>query len=433
MDNIIIMGAAGRDFHNFNTYFRDNPDYRVVAFTANQIPGIENRTYPSSLCGKMYPEGIPILHECNLSEIIEQYNVDQVVFSYSDISHEDVMHKASLVLSCGADFRLLGPENTMIASSLPVIAVTGVRTGTGKSQTSKYICQMLIALGKKVSVIRHPMPYGDLEKQAVQKFSTYKDLRIHNCTIEEREEYEPYIELGMSVYAGIDYEKILRKAELESDVIVWDGGNNDLPFYFPDLHIVVADPHRPGDEQKFHPGEANLRMADAVIINKVDSAADGDVEAVRASVLSLNPDVELVLANSIISVEDGEVLREKSVLVVEDGPTLTHGNMPYGAGFLAAKMYGGVPVDPRVYATGSIADTFQKWSHLESVLPAMGYSEGQINDLEKTINNTPADLVLIGTPIDLARFIDIKKPTLRARYVLQEVQPLLEDIVKRVL
>lgn len=433
MDNIIIMGAAGRDFHNFNTYFRDNPDYRVVAFTANQIPGIENRIYPSSLCGKMYPEGIPIVHECNLSEIIEQYNVDQVVFSYSDISHEDVMHKASLVLSCGADFRLLGPENTMIASSLPVIAVTGVRTGTGKSQTSKYICQMLIALGKKVSVIRHPMPYGDLEKQAVQKFSTYEDLRIHNCTIEEREEYEPYIELGMSVYAGVDYEKILRKAELESDVIVWDGGNNDLPFYFPDLHIVVADPHRPGDEQKFHPGEANLRMADVVVINKVDSAAEDDVEAVRASVLALNPGAELVLANSIISVENSELLKDSNVLVVEDGPTLTHGNMPYGAGFLAVKMYGGIPVDPRDYASGSIADTFQKWSHLENVLPAMGYSEDQINDLKSTINNTPADLVLIGTPIDLARFIDIKKPTLRARYVLQEVQPLLEDIVKRVL
>lgn len=433
MDKVIIMGAAGRDFHNFNTYFRDNPDYRVVAFTANQIPGIENRTYPPSLCGKMYPDGIPILHEFNLPDIIEKYSVDQVIFSYSDISHEDVMHKASLVLSCGADFRLLGPENTMIKSSLPVIAVTGVRTGTGKSQTSKYIAQLLISLGRKVSVIRHPMPYGDLEKQAVQKFSTYEDLSLHNCTIEEREEYEPYIELGMSVYAGVDYEKILRKAELESDVIIWDGGNNDLPFYTPDLHIVVADPHRPGDEQKFHPGESNLRMADVVIINKVDSASCGDVESVKSSILALNPHAELVLANSIISVEDGEMLRERSVLVVEDGPTLTHGNMPYGAGFLAAEMYGGTPLDPRDYAIGSIADTFRKWSHLEKVLPAMGYSEDQIDDLEKTIDNTPADIVLIGTPIDLARFIEINKPTLRAKYVLQEVQPMLEDIVKRVL
>lgn len=433
MDKVIIMGAAGRDFHNFNTYFRDNPDYRVVAFTANQIPGIENRTYPPSLCGKMYPYGIPILHEFNLPDIIEKYSVDQVIFSYSDISHEDVMHKASLVLSCGADFRLLGPENTMIKSSLPVIAVTGVRTGTGKSQTSKYIAQLLISLGRKVSVIRHPMPYGDLEKQAVQKFSTYEDLSLHNCTIEEREEYEPYIELGMSVYAGVDYEKILRKAELESDVIIWDGGNNDLPFYTPDLHIVVADPHRPGDEQKFHPGESNLRMADVVIINKVDSASCGDVESVKSSILALNPHAELVLANSIISVEDGEMLRARSVLVVEDGPTLTHGNMPYGAGFLAAEMYGGTPLDPRDYAIGSIADTFRKWSHLEKVLPAMGYSEDQIDDLEKTIDNTPADIVLIGTPIDLARFIEINKPTLRAKYVLQEVQPMLEDIVKRVL
>lgn len=433
MDRVVIMGAAGRDFHNFNTYFRENPLYKVVAFTANQIPGIEGKTYPPSLAGELYPQGIPIFHEDDLPEIIAVQDIDQVVFSYSDVSHEYVMHKASLVLSCGADFRLLGPENTMIRSKLPVIAVTGVRTGVGKSQTSKYIAQLLISSGKKVAVVRHPMPYGNLEQQIVQRFSDYADLDLHKCTIEEREEYEPYIDLGIVVYAGVDYEKILRKAEEEADVIIWDGGNNDFPFYFSDLHIVVVDPHRPGDELKFHPGETNLRMADVVVINKVDSADPEDVFTVKKSVESLVPDAKIVLANSRISVKDSETLKGKRVLIVEDGPTLTHGNMSYGAGFVAAKLFGAIPVDPREHAVGSIATTFEKWTHLESVLPAMGYSSEQISDLESTINRVPADLVLVGTPIDLARFIDIDKPLARVNYVLEEIEPLLENILKRAL
>lgn len=421
-ERVIIMGAAGRDFHNFNTYFRNNNDYEVVAFTATQIPDIEGRVYPASIAGELYPEGIPIYPEEELSTLIKKHNVDQVIFAYSDVSHETVMHKASQVLACGADFRLMGPDNTMIKSKAPVIAVTAVRTGSGKSQTTRYVAQTLTERGKKVAIIRHPMPYGNLEEQVVQRFASYADLDKHKCTIEEREEYEPHIDLGLVVYAGVDYEKILHQAEDEADVILWDGGNNDLPFYNTDLHIVVVDPHRAGHETAYHPGEANLRKADIALINKVDSADPTDVEKVKATIAAVNPQAKIIMANSPITVDDPETVVGKKVLVIEDGPTLTHGEMAYGAGVIAAEKLGAAElIDPRPFAVGSIKDTFAKYNHLSRLLPAMGYGQTQIEELERTINDSPAELVLIGTPIDLRRIMKLDKPALRVRYDLEEI------------
>jgi len=419
---VIIMGAAGRDFHNFNTYFRDNENYEVVAFTATQIPDIEGRVYPASIAGKLYPEGIPIHGEEELPELIRKYQVDEVIFAYSDVSHEYVMHRASLVLACGADFRLMGTDKTMLKSKAKVLAVTAVRTGSGKSQTTRYCAKVLSQMGKKVVIVRHPMPYGNLEEQVVQRFASYEDLDMHKCTIEEREEYEPHIDLGLVVYAGIDYEKILRQAEAEADVVIWDGGNNDLPFYDTDLHIVVVDPHRAGHETTYHPGEANLRRADIAIMNKVDSADPLDVERVKKTIETINPRAKIILANSPITVDDPEAIAGKKVLVVEDGPTLTHGDMAYGAGVIIAEKLGAAElIDPRPYAVGSIRNTFAKYTHLSKLLPAMGYGKTQIEELEKTINNSPAELVIIGTPIDLRRIMHLEKPAVRVRYDLEEI------------
>jgi len=427
----IIMGAAGRDFHNFNVYFRDNPDYQVVAFTATQIPNIEGRQYPPELAGSMYPEGIPIHPEAELGDLIRRLQVDQVVFSYSDVSHEYVMHKASQVLAAGADFRLMGTGSTMLESRKPVVAICAVRTGSGKSQTTRHVCDVLQKMGRKVVVVRHPMPYGDLSAQAVQRFAAYEDLDRHKCTIEEREEYEPHIDRGVVVYAGVDYAPILRQAEEEADVVVWDGGNNDLPFYRPDLHIVVADPHRPGHELRYHPGEANLRAADVVVINKVDTASPEGVAQVREDVYTANPQATVVEAASPIFVEDPEMIRGKRVLVIEDGPTLTHGEMAYGAGVVAARRFGAAElVDPRPYAVRSIAATFEKYPHTGPLLPAMGYGDDQMQDLEETINRAECDLVLVATPIDLRRLIQVRHPVDRVRYELQVIgRPTLEEIL----
>ena len=431
MERILIMGAGGRDFHNFNTCFRDNAAVRVVAFTAAQIPGIEGRLYPASLAGSLYPAGIPVFPEDALPRLIRELAIDRVIFAYSDVPHAHVMHTASLVLACGADFCLLGPRSTMLRSSRPVVAITAVRTGCGKSQTTRHVGRLLRAEGLRVTVVRHPMPYGDLAGQAVQRFASLADLDRFRCTIEEREEYEPLIEAGLIVRAGVDYGAILRGAEEESDVIVWDGGNNDFSFYVPDLCIVVADPHRPGDERGYHPGEANLRMADVVLVNKVDSAEPDRVEAVKASAAALNPRAEIVLANSRIEVDEPERIAGKRVLVVEDGPTLTHGSMAYGAGVIAAERLGAAAlVDPAPHAVGSMAETMLKWPRLTRLLPAMGYSEAQMRDLEATINRTPADLVVIGTPIDLRRFLRIDKPTVRVRYELEELAPRLGAILR---
>ncbi len=428
---VIIMGAAGRDFHNFNVYFRNNPEYQVVAFTATQIPNIEDRRYPPELAGDLYPEGIPIHPEERLSELIHQHQVDQVVFSYSDVSHEYVMHRASQALAAGADFRLMGARSTMLESRKPVVAVCAVRTGSGKSQTTRHVCGLLQEMGKKVVVVRHPMPYGDLVAQTVQRFATYEDLDRHRCTIEEREEYEPHIDRGVVVYAGVDYERILRRAEEEADVVVWDGGNNDLPFFRPDLHIVVADPHRPGHELRYHPGEANLRMADVVVINKIDTAAPEGIAQVRENVYAVNPRAIVVEAASPIFVEEPAVIRGKRVLVVEDGPTLTHGEMAYGAGVVAARRFGAAAlVDPRPYAVGSIRQTFEKYPHMGPLLPAMGYGQEQTQELEETINQAECDLVLVATPIDLRRVINVRHPMDRVRYELQVVgQPTLREIL----
>jgi len=427
----IIMGAAGRDFHNFNTYFRDNPDYHIVAFTATQIPNIEGRRYPPELAGNLYPEGIPIYPEMELNDLIRQHQVDQIVFAYSDVSHEYVMHKASQVLAAGADFRLMGTGSTTLKSNKPVVTICAVRTGAGKSQTSRHVCDLLQRMGKKVVAVRHPMPYGDLIAQAVQRFAAYEDLDRYNCTIEEREEYEPHIDRGVVVYAGVDYELILRQAEQEADVVVWDGGNNDLPFYRPDLHIVVADPHRPGHERCYHPGEANLRAADVVVINKVDTASYEGVTQVRESIYAVNAHAIVVEAASPIFVEDPKAIRGKRVLVIEDGPTLTHGEMAYGAGVVAARRFGAAElVDPRPYAIRSIAATFEKYPHTGPLLPAMGYGEQQIQDLEETINEAECDLVLVATPIDLRRLVNVRHPMDRVRYELQVIgQPTLEEIL----
>jgi predicted GTPase len=428
---VIIMGAAGRDFHNFNLYFRDNDAYEVVAFTATQIPDIEGRTYPPELAGNLYPAGIPIHPEEALLDLIKQHDVDEVVFAYSDVPHEYVMHKASMVLAAGADYRLMGTKHTQVKSSKPVVSVCAVRTGSGKSQTTRRVSDILRDLGYKVAAIRHPMPYGDLAKQAVQRFETYEDLDRHDVTIEEREEYEPHIDRGVIVYAGVDYEAILRQAEQEVDIVLWDGGNNDLPFYEADLKIVVADPHRPGHEVTYHPGEANLRDADVIVINKVDTADLDAITLVRDNIQRVNPTALVIEAASPIMVEDPAAIRGKRVLVVEDGPTLTHGEMTYGAGVVAARRFGAAEIiDPRPYAVRSIADTFKKYPNTGALLPAMGYGDQQSRDLEETIAAVPADLVLIGTPIDLNRVVKIDKPNQRVRYELQEIgQPTLEDIL----
>jgi predicted GTPase len=431
-DKVIIMGAAGRDFHNFNVYFRGNPAYQVVAFTATQIPNIEDRIYPPELSGESYPEGIPIYPESELQNLIEELDVDQVVFAYSDVSHDYVMHKAAEVLAAGADLRLLGPKATMLKSELPIISICAVRTGAGKSQTTRRVADILETLGKRVVTVRHPMPYGTLADQICQRFSSYEDLDRHHTTIEEREEYEPHIDRGGVVYAGVDYELILREAEKEADVILWDGGNNDLPFYRPDLHIVVADPHRAGHELAYYPGEANVRMADVVVINKIDTADFEDISTVRRNVRSINPRAVVVEAASPITVEDPKEIRGKKVLVVEDGPTLTHGGMSFGAGTVAAQRFGAAEtVDPRPYAVGSIKETYDKYPTIGPLLPAMGYGPQQVKELEETINATPCELVVVATPIDLRRVARIDRPCDRVRYELQEIgQPTLEDPVR---
>ncbi|MDQ7793460.1 MAG: cyclic 2,3-diphosphoglycerate synthase [bacterium] len=429
------MGAAGRDFHNFNVVYRENSGHRVVAFTATQIPDIEGRIYPSQLAGPDYPSGIPIEAEARLEELIRREVVDQVVFAYSDVAHEYVLHKASRVLAAGADFVLLGPRSTMLNASKPVIAVCAARTGAGKSQTTRHVAEILKTLGKRVVVVRHPMPYGDLAEQSVQRFATYGDLDKHGCTIEEREEYEPHIDRGSVVYAGVDYGAILAQAEKEADVILWDGGNNDLPFYRPDLHLVVVDPHRPGHELRYHPGEANVRMADVVIINKVDSAPAEGLEQVRRNVAGANPRARVIEAASPITLSGTETVQGKRVLVVEDGPTLTHGEMPYGAGVILARRQGASElVDPRPYAAGSIGEVYNRYPHIGPLLPAMGYGRRQVEELEQTINAVPADLVLIATPIDLRRLVAINKPAARVGYELEEVgEPALGPILRGLL
>ncbi len=429
--NVIIMGAAGRDFHNFNTFFRGNEDFNVVAFTATQIPDIDGRKYPAVLAGDLYPEGIKIVDESELPELINEHDVDQVVFSYSDVPHEVVMHKAALVNACGADFIMMGGKRTMVKSTKPVIAINAIRTGCGKSQTTRRVVNILKDMGLKVVSIRHPMPYGNLAEQAVQRFGCIDDLKKHQCTIEEMEEYEPHIAMGSVIYAGVDYEAILREAEKEADVILWDGGNNDTSFYDADIIITVVDPHRPGHEVNYYPGETNLRMADIVVINKIDTADNDNIEMVRQSIREANPNALIVDAASPITVEDPSIIYGKKVLVIEDGPTLTHGEMEYGAGMVAAVKFGAKDiVDPRPYTVGSITDTFKKYPEIGVLLPAMGYGEQQMKDLEKTIENTECDAVIIGTPIDLRRVIKIKKPTVRVTYDLQEIgQPDLKVIL----
>ena len=430
---VLIMGAAGRDFHNFNVYFRARPEYEVAAFTATQIPNIEGRTYPPELAGAQYPRGIPIHPESELSRLIRDERVDQVVFAYSDTSHEYVMHKASEVLAAGADFRLMGPRATQIASTRPVVSIGASRTGAGKSQTTRRVAGILRAFGHRVAAVRHPMPYGDLVRQAVQRFASYDDLELHQCTIEEREEYEPHLDLGLVVFAGVDYERILRQAEAEVDIVLWDGGNNDLPFFKSDLHIVVVDPHRPGHEMRYHPGETNVRMADVLIVNKVDTSGREGILEVRENLRQLNPGAVVIEAASPIDLPDPKAVRGKRVLVVEDGPTLTHGEMAYGAGWVAARRYGAAEiVDPRPFAVGTIAETFRKFPATGPVLPAMGYGDGQMRELEQTINNAQADLVIIGTPIDLARLLDLNKPAQRVRYDLQEIgRPTLDELLEK--
>jgi len=427
----LIMGAAGRDFHNFNTVYRDNRAYEVVAFTATQIPNIDGRKYPAKLAGKLYPRGIRIYPEAELPDLVRKLRVDEVVFSYSDVSHNYVMDRASQVNALGADFRLLGGRETMLRSRVPVIAVVAVRTGSGKSQTSRRVCAALRAMGKRVVAVRHPMPYGDLVAQRVQRYGSLEDMKRFRCTVEEMEEYEPHIVEGTVIYAGVDYGAILAQAEKEADVIVWDGGNNDTSFYRADLTITVVDPHRAGHELLYYPGETNVRLADVIVVNKVDSAPPGSVEQVLANVAAVNPRARIVKANSAITVDDESVIRGKSVLVVEDGPTLTHGGMQYGAGTIAARMFGAASViDPRPYAVASIAATYAKYPGTGTVLPAMGYGDDQVRDLEATINAVPSDAVVIGTPIDLRRVLNIGKPSVRVRYALQEItQPDLPAIL----
>jgi predicted GTPase len=429
---VLIAGAAGRDFHNFNVVFRGREDVEVVAFTATQIPNIEGRVYPSELAGPGYPEGIPILPESELETLVREHEIDEVVFAYSDVTHEHVMHIGSRALAAGASFRLLSPAETMLASSKPAVAVCAVRTGSGKSQTTRRVAALLRQAGHRVAVLRHPMPYGDLTRQAVQRFERYEDLDAADCTIEEREEYEPHIAEGNLVFAGIDYEAILRQAEQEADVVLWDGGNNDTPFVRPNLHIVVVDPHRPGHELRYHPGETNLRMADVCVVNKVDSAPQEGIDSVLDSIRTHNPDAIVVLAASPFEIEEnGHTIQGKRVLCVEDGPTLTHGEMAYGAAVLAARAHGAAElVDPRPFAVGSIAQTFSSYPHMGALLPAMGYGRRQIEELRETIARSDAEVVLIGTPIDLRRLLDLDKPALRVSYRLEEVgEPTLADVL----
>jgi len=429
---ILIMGAAGRDFHNFNTYYRTNESYEVVAFTATQIPDIVDRKYPAELSGELYPDGIPIYDESELVETIKKYDVDEVVFSYSDVTHEYVMHKASLINACGAAFSLLGTKGTMIKSTKPLISVCAVRTGSGKSQTSRKIVQLLHDAGKKIVAIRHPMPYGDLVKQAVQRFAEYSDLDKHETTIEEREEYEPYIDKGLVIYSGVDYEAILREAEKEADVILWDGGNNDFSFYQPDLQIVIADPHRVGHETSYHPGETTLNLADVVVVNKITTTDYKNVMELEENIRKANPNAIIIEAASPIFVDNPELVKGKRVLVIEDGPTLTHGEMKYGAGVVAARRFGAKElVDPRPYLVGSMKETFDKYPEIGTLLPAMGYFEQQLKDLEETINNTDCDVVISATPIDITRLVKVNKPIVRVRYELEEIgYPKLVDILK---
>ncbi len=428
---VLIMGAAGRDFHNFNLVYRDNPQYEVIAFTATQIPDIEGRKYPSKLAGRLYPRGIPIWAEENLAELISKFKIDQVVFSYSDVSYEYVMHRASLVLSAGADFRLLGRRSTMLKSRLPVIAVCATRTGSGKSQTTRKVCEILKKHNRKTAVIRHPMPYGNLARQICQRFSKLSDLDKHNCTIEEREEYEPHIERGNIVYAGVDYGVILKQAEKEAQILVWDGGNNDLPFYVPDLYITVVDPLRCGDEISYFPSEINLISADVLVINKVDSASLESVEEVRQNIKESNPNGIIIEAASPISLSKPELVKDKKVLVIEDGPTLTHGEMSYGAGIVAAEKFGAKEIiDPRPYVVGSLKEVFRKYAHIGTLLPAMGYSKKQISELQRVINSVKCDSVIVATPIDLRRILKINKPSVRVRYELQEIgKPDLREVL----
>ncbi len=431
---VLIMGAAGRDFHNFNTVFRNDPGTEVVAFTATQIPYIDDRRYPASLAGPNYPDGIEIFDESELTRLIREREVDDVVFAYSDVRHEYVMSKGSEVMAAGANFILLGPDATMLDAEVPVVAVTAVRTGVGKSQTTRAIAGALKGLGKRVVAVRHPMPYGDLEAQRVQRYATLEDLDRYDCTIEEREEYEPHIMSGTIIYAGVDYGEILQQAQAEADVLLWDGGNNDLPFYRPTVHIALVDPLRAGHELRYHPGETNLRMADVVIVNKMDSAQPDQVAQLDETIARVNPGATVVHANSAVSVDDGVSLQGKRVLVVEDGPTLTHGEMKIGAGVVAAQRGGAEIVDPRPWAVGTIEETFRKYD-VGHVLPAMGYSEGQLAEMEKIIDAADVDLVVIGTPIDLRRVIDIRKPAVRVRYDLDIIdgEPTLQDILKPVL
>jgi len=431
--NIIIMGAAGRDFHNFNVFFRNNAQYQVMAFTATQIPDIAGRKYPSELSGQLYPDGIPIFPEDDLPDLINKYNADEVILAYSDLPHQYVMERASIVLAAGADFKLMGPKNTMLKAKVPVVSVCATRTGSGKSQTTRKVAQILKNMGKKVAVIRHPMPYGDLRKQIWQRYETYNDLNSYHCTIEEREEYEPHIDMGNLVYAGVDYGEILKQAEKEADFIVWDGGNNDIPFYRPDLHIVVTDPHRVGHEKTYYPGAVNLRMADIAVINKIDTANSENISQLRKNIFELSPKAILVEAASPIKVDNPEIIRGKRVLVIEDGPTLTHGEMQFGAGVVAAQKYGAREIiDPRPFAVGSIKDTYQKYPLIGTLLPAMGYGEKQIKELETTINNSDAEIIIIGTPIDLSRVMKVNKKYVRVQYELQEIgKPDLMELLQK--
>ena len=435
---IIIMGAAGRDFHNFNVYFRDKKEYEVVAFTATQIPDIAGRRYPSELAGSLYPNGIPIYPEEDLSKLIKQYDVDDVVFAYSDVPYSYVMEKSAIVNAAGANFILLGPKSTMVTSEKPVIAICAVRTGCGKSQISRAVFRILREKGLKVVSIRHPMPYDpDLTTQISQRFASYEDLDKYNCTIEEREEYEPYIDMGGVIYAGVDYEKILREAEKEADVIIWDGGNNDFSFYKYDMLITLADPHRPGHETSYYPGSVNTLSADIIIINKVNTAKKEDVEKVRSNIMKVNPSAKIIDGISTVFAEDGDKIRDKRVLVIEDGPTVTHGSMPYGAGTVAANEYHAKEiVDPRPFAVGSIKETFEKYQHLSKVLPAMGYGRKQMQDLEETINKADVDIVVSGTPIDLTRVINAEKPIIRVRYdvgeeTLKQLREIIDEFVDK--
>ena len=431
-EKIIIMGAAGRDFHNFNVAFRNNPQYDVVAFTATQIPGIDDKTYPAALSGDLYPNGIPIHPEEELVDLIVRHHIDRVIFAYSDVTHEAVMHKASAVLAAGADFWLMGPNSTMLKSTKPVVSICATRTGCGKSQTTRKVMQILKAAGKQAVAIRHAMPYGDLAQQKAQRFATLGDLKKHNCTIEEMEEYEPYIAMGGVVYAGVDYEAILKQAEQEAEIILWDGGNNDIPFYVSNLEIVVTDPHRTGHETRYHPGEVNLRRAQVIIINKMDTADPAEIDKLRHNITKTNPKATIIEAASPISVEGQTEIQGKRVLVIEDGPTLTHGEMPYGAGTIAARQNGAKEIiDPRPWAVGSIKETFEKYPKVGALLPAMGYGPDQVSDLEATINAVDCDLVIIGTPIDLNRVVNIQKPSVRVTYELQEIgAPNLQTVLK---